>query len=128
MRILNLKWIVIVGLFFSLSLKAQSLEKMKTMSVEELATFKTNELKKELNLSENQAAKLQVVNLEFAKVALPVIKSNDAKFTVAKKLKPLDEKRDQDLEKILDKKQFELYKKNKKKKISKLRAEFLSEN
>ncbi|WP_310555889.1 hypothetical protein [Flavobacterium sp.] len=128
MRILNLKWIVIVGLFFSLSLKAQSLEKMKTMSVEELATFKTNELKKELNLSENQAAKLQVVNLEFAKVALPVIKSNDAKFTVAKKLKPLDEKRDQDLEKILDKKQFELYKKNKEKKISKLRAEFLSEN
>lgn len=128
MKILSLNLIVFLGVFLNINLNAQSLKEMKAMSVEESATMKTNELKKELHLSESQVEKVQVINEEFAKKALPIIKSNDSKFTILSNLKPFDKKRDQDLEKVFDEKQFELYKKNKKKKILKLKSEFLSED
>ena len=105
---------------------AQSLNEMKKQTVEELATYKANELKRELNLSESQFFNVKSINTEFAKVALPIIKSATSKYTIATKLKPLDIKRDADLKKVFTIKQFELYLKNKEKKVAKLKAEFIS--
>ena len=126
MKVFKLNYLFHFIVFCGQLCNAQSLKEMKKQSVEELATYKANELKRELNLSESQVVIVKAINVEFAKVALPIIKSNDGKITIAKKLKPLDITRDADLKKVLTVKQFELYLKNKEKKVAKLKAEFLS--
>lgn len=126
MKVFNLSYKFLLLVFCGQMCIAQSLKEMKKQTVEELVIYKTNELKRELNLSDSQVLNVKAINIEFAKVALPIIKTNDGKITIAKKLKPLDEKRDADLKKVLTSKQFELYLKNKEKKVAKLKAEFIS--
>lgn len=126
MKVFNLSYMFLLLVFCGQICIAQSLKEMKKLTVEELVVYKTNELKRELNLSESQVFNLKSINTEFAKLALQIIKSKESKISIAKKLKPLDTKRDADLKILFSSKQFELYLKNKEKKIAKLKAEYIS--
>lgn len=81
---------------------------------EERAGLVTDYMVESLSLSDStQIAKVQAINLEYAKKNEKVMKSNDRRLPKLRKLKSLGEDKDKDLKKVLTNDQFSLYMENK---------------
>lgn len=84
----------------------------------------TNYMKNELSLNDSQYTKVYAVNLEYLQKAIENKESGKNKVEKAKKLKSLDDERDNKLKSVLSDDQFKKYIANKAENRKKLREHF----
>lgn len=93
-------------------LHAQDKEKMqqlKNATPEQRADFQTNMMKTKLNLDGPQLAKVSAINLKYAQLFQPIIKSDDSRFSKIRKAKALQEQKNKELQGVFTKDQYKQY-------------------
>lgn len=85
------------------------MDKLAKTSPQERADIQTAFMKRKLNLSPEETAKVQAINLEYAQKADPVIKGSDGPFMKMREMKSLQSQKDAALQAVLTPAQFEAY-------------------
>jgi len=114
MFVLNLKNNAMKQLIFvstllialSVNVFAQDFETKRT--AEERARFQTEWMKQNLGLSDNQLAQVDPLNLKYAR-QMDGVKNISGKFAKLKKAKSIMDEKDNELKKILNKDQCQIY-------------------
>ena len=76
---------------------------------EERAEMQTSMMKKELNLSAEQEAKVHKINLKYAKKGQAIMLTQESNTEKAPKMKAMNQEKDEELKTALTKEQFELF-------------------
>lgn len=106
---LNL-FVLAMAVFFASSFAvAQDQNSLNNLPPEEIAEFQTELMASALSLNEGQIADVYDINLKYAKENKSLIQSSGRKLKKFKKLKALSKSKDEELEKILTNKQYEIY-------------------
>jgi len=81
---------------------------------EERARFQTEMMKSKLKLNAGQQAKIEVINLNYAKKYEPIINSSNSKITRLKQAMSLQKAKDEELKNVFSDDQYKQYEKLKK--------------
>ncbi|MGZ5601491.1 MAG: hypothetical protein ACXWFX_12960 [Methylobacter sp.] len=103
---------ITIALFFSLSIPIAHAEDMAYLldsTPTERATSQTRFMKAKLNLSQDEVAKVQQINQEYAEKVEPVLKSSSIGFLKMRDIKTILEQKDDTLRSVLTAEQFEIY-------------------
>jgi hypothetical protein len=88
---------------------AQDVSAIQHKTPEERAQMQTKIMKSKLSLDSLQATKVQAINLKYALKTDPILKSDAGKFKKLKKIKALQEEKDDELKQVLTADQFKQY-------------------
>jgi hypothetical protein len=95
---------------------------MNQTTPEERAQFQTDYMKESLSLTSDQESKIYALNLKHAKEMQVTYNASDRKIQKLKKMKSINEQKEQELKSILDADQYAAYERNKDDMKEKLRA------
>jgi len=85
------------------------MQQLKNATPEQRAGFQTNMMKTKLNLQEPQLTKVAAINLKYARLFQPILKSDEGRFSKLKKAKALQEQKDNELQGVFTKEQYKQY-------------------
>jgi len=85
-------------------------KKFKNMTPAQRADFQTGMMKSKLKLDTQQLLKVQALNLKYALLFEPIIKSDVGRFSKLRQAMALQQKKDDELQYIFTTPQYKLYK------------------
>ncbi len=116
---------ILFGLQSSCSFGQQkSIKDLKNSTPEQRADFQTKLMKAKLKLDAGELTKVQAINLKYARKFEPIIKSNDNRFSKLKQAMALQKEKDQELQAVFNKDQFNQYQEFEQELRSKMKARF----
>ncbi|MFZ2406277.1 MAG: hypothetical protein WAW41_14145 [Methylobacter sp.] len=106
----NLKLTIALCLSLAISIaNAEDMAYLLNSTPTERAASQTRFMKTKLNLSQEEAAKIQQINQEYAEKVEPVLKSSSIGFLKMRDIKAILEQKDDTLRSVLTPDQFEAY-------------------
>ena len=121
-NVIRILFIALFGLFIFNRSAAQGFGGLRNASPEKRAEFQTKMMKSKLSLDDNQAKKVQEINLKYAKLFEPILKSKEPSDKRIKLATGIQESKDKELQAVFNKDQFKTYKEFEEKMKSKMMA------
>jgi hypothetical protein len=123
---INIKISTILIITFSLFIvnrsAAQGFSGLRNASPEKRAEFQSKMMKSKLDLNDGQVKKVQEINLKYAKLFEPILKSKEPSDKRIKLATGIQESKDKELQTVFNKDQFKTYKEFEEKLKSKMMA------
>jgi len=115
--------IIAAGILFITSINAQSVNRdsLKNATPEQRAQIQSNMMKNKLALTDDQYKQVSDINLKYARKMDNLKLNGGGKFSKARKAKSILSDKDDELQKVLTKEQFEKYETFKKEMMNKAR-------
>ena len=101
-----------------------NLKNFKNSTPQQRADYQTSLMKKKLKLDAGQITKVQAINLKYAEKFQPLIKSTDDRASKIKQFLTLQKQKDNELQAVFTKDQYEQYKAFEQEIRSKMRDRF----
>jgi len=115
--------IIAAGILFITSINAQSVNRdsLKNATPEQRAQIQSNMMKNKLALTDDQYRQVSDINLKYARKMDNLKQNGGGKFSKTRKAKSILSDKDDELQKVLTKEQFEKYETFKKEMMNKAR-------